>query len=69
VQHIVLVLMTAETFAAMEEFFGLPDADKLAASWLKTPGARGYESFADVALNEGSGNDSEYASPREGPLR
>ncbi|ORY23120.1 hypothetical protein BCR39DRAFT_549911 [Naematelia encephala] len=44
-----------ETFSAMEKFFALPAEQKAKASWMKTPGARGYESFADVAQNEGSG--------------
>lgn len=51
-------LRVDEALSALESFFALPEKEKLAVSWLKTPGARGYESFADVAQNEGAGNDA-----------
>ncbi|WWD10151.1 hypothetical protein V865_008285 [Kwoniella europaea PYCC6329] len=50
--------LVGKTFAALEKFFSLPVEQKSEASWMKTPGARGYESFADVAANEGSGSDA-----------
>jgi hypothetical protein len=47
-----------QTFAALEEFFALPLGEKRKCSWVLTPGCRGYESFEEVAENEGNKSDS-----------
>jgi hypothetical protein len=55
-----------QTFAALEEFFALPLEEKKKCSWVLTPGCRGYESFEEVAENEGNKSDS---SEHEHPPR
>ena len=57
--------LVSETFDALEKFFALSTEEKLDASWMKTPAARGYESFADVAQNEGSGSSDASRSHTE----
>jgi isopenicillin N synthase-like dioxygenase len=47
-----------KTLDALEAFFALPTEQKLEASWHKTPEARGYESFEDMATNEGNNAES-----------
>lgn len=57
-----------QTFAALEEFFALPLEEKKKCTWVLTPGCRGYESFEEVAENEGNKSDSsEHEHPQCAP--
>jgi isopenicillin N synthase-like dioxygenase len=61
---IVRAMLTSpdQTFEALEQFFALPEEEKLKVSWLNSIGTRGYESFAEVAEYEGSGKKNSSRS-------
>ena len=55
-RYVVLIIDVEETFDVVEEFFALPHDVKEEASWTKSPGSLGFESFAISAVNEGAKN-------------